>query len=579
MERYKSSAQDNLQSSLDEELLMLLANQAKMSPFNMLAAMGIIAYLIQPHIPDQPWLWAGWLLLVACSQFYRRHRLLSLPDQVDRPIAERTAEAARIQQLCTGIMAISFLAFPLLTPFEAAMMTMFFIAMGVGSIVAVIGWPPYAKAHILGHLIPLFILWAWSGYSGPVGTIGYLCALIGTSYSATMWTFSKRLFAMNTEFFDNRSALAQALKDAEAANMAKSRFLAAASHDLRQPVHTLSLLSATLKNRALDDRTRVISTTMEDAVKALSSELDALLDISKLDAGVVPVNRESFDLTGLLTRIVSGLQERVAQAGISLNLQCSGPDTCHTDPVLLERILRNLLENSLVHNRNCEILVSVIPQQGGLRLSIADTGTGIPEQEKQKVFEEFYQVNNPERDRASGLGLGLAIVERLSHLLDLQMNFTSEEGQGTQFSFFLPIGEAVIKSKDLPVSEVDFRGVKLLVVDNEQSIRVAMRELLESLGFEVETVKDERSACVSARQNPPDLALVDLRLLNHGSGIATVGALREIQPDLPAIIISGDTSAERLQEVRSAGLSMLHKPASESALIKAINEQLDVGAS
>lgn len=558
------------QLSLDEELLTLLASQARVSPFNMLAAMGIIAYLIYPHVPDRTWLLTGWLLLVAISQFYRRYRLLQLPAQHQRTASERKREAAGIQIVCSGIMALCFLAFPLLTPFEASLMTMFFIAMGVGSIVACIGWPPYSKAHIFGHLIPLFALWGWSGYAGPGGTAAYLCALIGLSYSATMWRFSRQLFQMNQKFFSNRTALSQALKDAETANKAKSRFLAAASHDLRQPVHALTLLSATLKRQALGDRVSDISATMDDAITALSNELEALLDISKLDAGVVGVNKTNFDLQKILLRIVHELHERATAKSIHLLLESSEPVFCYTDQVLLERIVRNILENAIVHNSDCDVILGLKSMQSVVQLSIEDTGSGIATAEQTEIFEEFYQLNNPARDQKIGLGLGLSIVKRLQLLLALDMHFFSELGQGTRFHFSIPSGGIPIESDRSQPAKNTHQDSQILVIDDEESVRLAMTYALEALGYKVEAVDGKKRAVESITMRVPDIALVDFRLGNVDNGIEVVKALRELIPELPAIIITGDTSPLRLREIQEAGLAFLHKPVMADALSEAI---------
>ena len=188
-------------------------------------------------------------------------------------------------------------------------MSMMFLGLGVGSIVTAVGWPPYSLAHIGISLVPLFGLWAWSGVYGSAGTLGILIALIGLSYSASMWSISKRLYGMNQEFFLNREKLVAALDEAEAAGLAKTRFLAAASHDLRQPIHTLSLFSAALGLKNLDEATQHLAENIDEAVNALSSQLDALLDVSKLDAGIVPVIPGQVNLRKLLLRLAEEHQE------------------------------------------------------------------------------------------------------------------------------------------------------------------------------------------------------------------------------------------------------------------------------
>ena len=559
------------QTSLDDELLNLLADQARVSPFNMIAAMGIVSYLIYPHVSDRPLVLFLWFFLVTFSQIYRRYRLLKLPDSDEIPITVRINEAWRIQQLCSLIMAFSFIAFPILTPFEAAVMTMFFLAMGVGSIVATLGWPPYAKAHIFGHLIPLFFLWAWSGYWGSAGVVGYLCAAIGFLYSATMLRFSKNLFHMNEELFANKIDLVKAVNVAEAAGDAKTRFLAAASHDLRQPVHTLSLLSATLNRRASDDKTKAISVAMGDAIKALSAELDSLLDISKLDAGVVAINKTHFDLRDCLERIVNELQARFEMVGNSLRLESPEQVFCYTDRTLLERIIRNLLENAVTHTSNCEVVIRIEPAGNFFRLSLADTGKGIADDEQERVFEEFYQISNPERDRSKGLGLGLPIVKRLADKLDMGMQFTSQPGIGTQFRFLVTRSEkSNVQEAELRKNYPSLNGLKVLIVDDEVSVLEATKNLLEDMGCAVQTAENTPEALAVARQETPDIAILDYRLRGNDGGLETYERLRDVSPGIPTLIVSGETAPDRLKKVTAAGLTLLTKPVDKDLLYETI---------
>lgn len=559
------------QTSLDDELLSLLADQARVSPFNMIAAMGIVSYLIYPHVSDSPFVLFSWLLLVIISQIYRRYRLLKLQDHDEIPIKNRIAEARRVQQVCSFIMALSFIAFPILTPFEASVMTMFFLAMGVGSIVATLGWPPYAKAHIFGHLYPLFLLWAWSGYWGSAGVVGYLVAAIGFLYGATMLRFSKNLFHMNEELFANKIELLKAVNVAEAAGDAKSRFLAAASHDLRQPVHTLSLLSATLNRRANDDKTKAISLAMEDAIKALSAELDSLLDISKLDAGVVALKRTNFDLRECLERLVNELQARFALVENSLRLDSPDSVFCYTDQTLLERIVRNLLENAVIHTNNCEVLVRVETAGNFIRLSVSDTGNGIPVEEQERIFEEFYQINNPERDRSKGLGLGLPIVKRLAEKLDIGMEFTSKPGTGTEFSFSLIRSDGSNLQEPKVIDNYpSLNGLNVLIVDDEVSVLEATKNLLEDMGCNVQTAENTPEAIAVAGQKTPDIAILDYRLRGADGGLETYERLREISPGIPTLIVSGETAPDRLRKVKAAGLTLLTKPVDKDLLYETI---------
>lgn len=556
---------------MEEELLHLIANQVKLSPYNMIFAMSIVAAMIIQHIPERPLLWGSWVVMVLGSQYYRMRRLPKLPQENHRPVDVRSREAIRINFICSGILALSFLAFPMFTPFEAALQTMLFLAMGVGTIVVVVGWPPYVLAHIWLGLVPLFALWAWSGIAGPGGGYGLALSAIGFSYTYSMWRFGKRLYEMNRDFFTNRTALADALQAAEQSDAAKTRFLAAASHDLRQPIHSLSLLTAALGLQPLGERATSIAGGIGEAVDALSNQLDALLDVSKLDAGVVAVNISVIDLSNLLERLASGMREQAQSAGIDIRVECPPGVLISTDEQLLESILRNLMTNTISHNSDCSLRLTVRRTDACWSLAVEDSGAGIAPQEQLHIFEEFYQINNPERDRSKGLGLGLSIVQRLADLLVLDMRFESTPGVGTRFEFFLPAAtDAIAQAPVVSLDTTDLSGLRVIVLDDEHSVREAMCELLQALGCKVSLAGDVPAALNIARNGTLDLALVDYRLRGEDNGLNAVRQLRDIQPDLAAIIVSGDTAPDRLQEVAAAQLPLLSKPVSEGELRKEI---------
>jgi signal transduction histidine kinase len=426
--------------TLDEELLNIIASEVRSSPYVIIMSMSLVAYMLYQQLPDMPWVWGGWLSLVVITQFYRMHRLPRLPLLTHRPAKRRAREAAVVNSVSIGIQSLSLLAFPFFTPFEAAVQTMIFVGIGVGSIVAAVGWAPYTLSHIWLTLVPVYMLWAWSGLYGPAGTLGILIALVGCVYSVTLWLISKRLYRMNEVFFANHAALALALDEAETAGLARTRFLADASHDLRQPLHALSLFSASLRMHQLNDRTREISINIEAAVMALSSQLDSLLDISKLDAGVVSVKTSLFDLSESLDRLCGEMQTIANAAAIKLQVECPSEAIVLSDPALFELLVRNLLTNAVTHNRKCSVRVVAVAKSDRWEIAVIDTGVGIPLEEQERVFEEFYQLQNPGGGPGKGLGLGLSVVRRLAKLLKVELEFVSAPGQGTSFRFSMPIG-------------------------------------------------------------------------------------------------------------------------------------------
>jgi signal transduction histidine kinase/CheY-like chemotaxis protein len=559
------------QSSLDEELLILIAGQGRSSPYTVSLAMGIIAYLIYRHIPAHPWVWGGWFALVLLSQLYRMNRLAQLPRNTHIPVARRKREAVLLNIFCRAIQSLSLIAFPLYTPFEASVQTLIFMSMGVGPLVNAVGWAPYTRVHIFITLLPVSCLWLWSGIYGSTGTLGLMVAIVVFAYGLTEWIMGKRVYRMHSGVFAHRAALALALDKAEAAGAAKTRFLASSSHDLRQPLQALSLLSGTLHMLDLDDKVRKISDSMESSIVALSSELDSLLDISKLDAGIVPVLLTHVNLASILERLCQEAKAPAKTRAISIHVECPQDSGVHTDPALLERIVRNVLTNAITHNRGCALHVAASLNDDHWELEIRDTGSGIALAEQGKVFEEFYQSHNPERDRSKGLGLGLSIVLRLSKLLDLKMEFESIPNTGTRFKFKIPLatGELPVAG-DTEKQAVDLRNLNILIVDDDIAVRNSMSTLLEALGCLVSGVNSTDAAIVAARSTKPDIALIDYRLRDTDSGLKTLVSLRELYIDLPAIMISGDTAPDRLREAKMAGVRLLIKPVYKDELCSAI---------
>lgn len=570
------SAGPGRESTLEEELLRLLSNQVTHSPLSVVVAMAIIAFMAYQQAPDLLWLWAGWLGAVILAQIARLQIIgkLRLQSQLE---PRQTLHTAVVVNVCNTLLhSVSLIFFPLFTPFQAALQSMLFIGMGVASIVTAMGYLPFTLAHVCLGLLPLFTLWAWSGLFGPSGVMGILIALNGFAYMVTLLFISRRIFNMFRESFDMRAQLEAALKKAEAAGAAKTRFLAAASHDLRQPIHTMSLFSAALGMRELDPKAQHIADNIEAAVKALSYQLDALLDISKLDAGIVSVKHSRFSLAEMLSRLVEEARGTATEKRIDVILDCPDNAVTRTDQALLERIVRNLMTNAITHNEDCGLRVEATRTDRHWSLTVSDTGCGIDPDDQDKVFEEFYQVANPERDRSRGLGLGLAIVRRLAELLGLNLRFESEPGRGTRFTLSLPAEAARAQARPVTRQLSTLADLRVLVVDDERQVREGMTVLLELLGCSVNTAAGTEEAGALVSEDRPDLALVDLRLRDGDSGFQTIDMLRELYPELPAIIISGDTAPDRLQQAKAAGVPMLSKPVLLEPLKAAIMQACDL---
>jgi CheY-like chemotaxis protein len=361
--------------------------------------------------------------------------------------------------------------------------------------------------------------------------------------------------------------------EAEAASQAKSRFLAAASHDLRQPAHALGLFVARLKQLPTDAQTRELVHGVDASVLALQDMLNAFFDYSRLDSQLTHARLRSFDLNTVFDKLRSSFSETAAQKGLRLRIRPSH-SWVQSDPVLLQRVLLNLLGNAVQHTPCGTVLLACRPskQRGFVRLEVRDSGIGIADHQQKKVFEEFYQVENPERDRNKGLGLGLSIVERTCKLLDHGLHLRSALGCGSTFTVLVPVGdvEEVAESEFTaqPPKLHDIRGMRVMLIEDDELGRAALKGLLQSWGCLV--VEAISASTAFERWDPallPDFILTDYRLLGAQNGVDAVRSLRQVAGrDVPACVISGDTAEDVKLRINDAGLLLLHKPVKPAKL-------------
>jgi signal transduction histidine kinase/ActR/RegA family two-component response regulator len=366
----------------------------------------------------------------------------------------------------------------------------------------------------------------------------------------------------DTELMRDGNALARAKAEAERANLAKSKFLASASHDLRQPVQSLMMLMAAIK-RQIADRPKVSAAVQmaESSIKSLNQMLTGFLDISRLDAGVIQPVMASVDVGETVIRLAGEYGPRAEAGGLAL--RCRPRDFhARTDSSLLERILRNLLENALRYTAKGGVLIALRPRGDRVRLDVIDTGIGIPDDKRVEIFEEFRQLDNPGRDANRGLGLGLAIVLRLAPLLGAEVEVNSRLGRGSRFSLLLPRERAAPVAVEARPA-VDNPGGRILVIEDNATVRQAYEMMLAASGYEVLSAETGEEALALAAQEGWrfDAVLADHRL---GAGLTGTAAAKEIRRQagraIPTMIVTGDTARERLTEVSASGFAMLHKP-------------------
>lgn len=357
-------------------------------------------------------------------------------------------------------------------------------------------------------------------------------------------------------------------EEAETATLAKSRFLAAASHDLRQPTHALGMFVARLGQLRLDAETRQVVGSLEASVQSMQDLLDGLLDVSRLDAGAVQVQRVAAPVEDILQGLRKALLPLAEGKGLRLRVRASG-EWFLSDPVLLQRMLMNLANNAIRYTERGTVLITCRVIEGGaqLRFDVSDSGIGISPEHQREIFREFYQVGNSGRDRTQGLGLGLNIVERTAKLLGHTVSLRSDLGCGTRFSIRVPRAlPRAIPVTSNPLSEPagfgELEGMRILIVEDDGFALEALQELLRSWGCVVNAAAGVQQALDFVNAYPaPDLVLTDFRLGEDRNGMDVIAMVRShARRDIPACLMSGDTDAELIQSAKAAGLTLLHKP-------------------
>jgi signal transduction histidine kinase/DNA-binding NarL/FixJ family response regulator len=363
----------------------------------------------------------------------------------------------------------------------------------------------------------------------------------------------------------------------EEANLAKSRFIAAASHDLRQPLHALNLFVTQLRTEKDPVEKKRLIARIDAAVAAMNDLFNALLDMSRLDAGVLVPYISDFPVDRLLRRIEMTFTDAAREKVLRLRVVANGA-WIRSDFILLERILLNLVSNAVRYTEAGGIVVGCRRRAGGLRIEVWDSGIGIPEDQQRSVFGEFYQLSAVKHDRRGGLGLGLAIVDRLCRLLNYPIELTSTPGRGSRFAISVPL-TAALQLAEHPLQEsVDQAiGKSVIVVDDDTLVLEGMRGVLKSWGCSVviATSEDRALAALSEGENRPDIIISDFRLSDGKTGFDVIESIRRaFGAPIPAFLISGDTGPERLREARASGYYLLHKPVLPITLRSVVSQVL-----
>ncbi|MFM2398210.1 MAG: hypothetical protein RL341_367, partial [Pseudomonadota bacterium] len=453
----------------------------------------------------------------------------------------------------------------------------------------------FASIPVLSRYFPLVIAYS-VGVFGPLvarnlwigevhnDVLAVLCALGGISSLLN----GRAQFLTLTEMYRRRKENAQLIEAlrkenlatqearqlAEAAGAAKSRFFAAANHDLRQPLHAVGLLAQTLRARKGTVDVGEVSERIVECVDSLGHIVDELLELSRIDSGQVHAQHGAFSLCDLLEEVAKTYEPLVQAKGLRLTLQTDCA-TVQSDRALLARVLSNLVSNAVRYTHTGFVRLHTSVQEGSVQLLVEDSGVGIAAADLPRIFDEFYQVGNKARDRKQGLGLGLATVKRLSDLLGLNLRVQSEPGSGTVFTMHLPLSQeqTLPALTDQAPSQDVLQDKRILVIEDDEASSHAMALLLKTWGCAVRTAATEHEALALVAQGyTPDFVLADLRLADGQSGCRATEELRaRLGLHLPALIVTGDAAVELVCTAEDSNITVMRKPVNPMRLRAFLN--------
>lgn len=401
-----------------------------------------------------------------------------------------------------------------------------------------------------------------------------LCSIPVVIYLGLQWG---RMLRESISIRHEKTALVAELTQqkaaAEQANVARSEFFAAANHDLRQPVHALGLYAAALRDAEYGRSSAVLADKISESVEALEALFDQLLDIARIDSGGVTVEQRHFQLQSVFTRLEALYRLTAEQVGARLRFVPTDK-VVMTDPALLERILSNLVANALRFAAGRAVLVGARQRGAHVIIEVRDAGPGIAPADQPRIFDEFVQLENPERNRHKGLGLGLATVRRLAGLLALEVAVVSAPARGSIFRVVVATGERAAIAPEAPNTTHAPRDVltgrRFLVIEDEESVRDAMTRLFDSWGCESLLVSSAQQA-IALNGMRPHAVIADFRLRSGETGIAAIAAVRaHYGAELPALLVTGDARAETLAAAQDAGCPLLTKPVRAARLRSAL---------
>jgi signal transduction histidine kinase len=556
-----------------EELRLVLdgVTQSVAVGFLVSTLMLVVLWTLVPHAVLLSWYGAFLVERVAAALYARQaqHKV----DQPDR--ARRVERIVFVSKIVEGSILGSLIciALPLQVP-PVSILTMSLLGATCSNGVSLLA----PRRHLyLALVVPVAILAAstlWSLGGAAYRALAICSVLFVVGQYGQVVLASRRVRESIRLRFENTALVEQlreetaaahlARRDAEYANTAKSQFLAAASHDLRQPVHALGMFLQALSQTGLADPQRRILQNAQAANVASTDMLNTLLDFSRVEAGVLKPRARAFELQPLLDKIENDLAHLADAKGLIYRT----PQTdlaIVSDASLLELILRNFVLNAIRYTDRGGLLIGCRRRGRDVSIEVYDTGIGIPESKREEIFREFYQLGNPERDRHKGLGLGLAIARGIADSLGHALSLSSREGVGSVFRILVPrtlepVADAG-RPADIPQA-AGLAGARIVVVDDDAIVRDAMVALLTGWMVRCRAFEGPGEAIQALSiEPPPDALICDYRLREGQTGAEAIALLREYWGlPIPAILITGDTAPARLREALDSGIPLVHKP-------------------
>jgi len=548
------------------EQLKLATGSYLVSTASFLLVCGVITYIIFSETNDaRAIIWFGVIAAIYFGWVIRDMIRESTTAQPPREKATTEVVKVLITNIIFCYLPITFIsnAYPPLV---------------IASIAIAAGGLSAGSAAMQGPCLPVFYAYVLPKM---ITVIVLLFMLNGAAYSVLAWATSLFLFLIiwftlksernirdSIELrFENRELVKQlrtSLTKTDEANNAKSVFLASASHDLRQPLHALALMTEILGSTRLDQKQADLQQRMLSAVNSTRSMLDSLLDISKLEAGAISAKEKPFLVQTVFDKLDAEMQQFADEKQLSYHARPTEA-VANSDALIVELIIRNLISNALRYSDQGGVLLTCRYRKGNrLLIQIWDTGIGIAENERQTIFKAFHQLDNPERNAQKGFGLGLAITQGLAETIDTVITVRSVKGQGSVFSFELvAANQPVVQEIAQAPQEPSFSGITILVIDDDAKVRASMQELISSWGCMCISSESASDSLSQIGTTAIDIMLVDYRLVGNLTGLNAIKEIRQsLAYDVPAIIITGDTAADKIKEISEANAALLHKPVS-----------------